>query len=236
MIEIYKENKKKGEEKYQKINQVLDKCLEIVSGVGLATATSSLLTMGMDNNSLMAMTAGTVILSPVMYFGVKKVIKILDDKIYQSTLAATNDFDIEDSNEYFRLIKRYNDDPWYIENGYDDPKGIAWDVDFLKSITKVIVRDHRDCLLQSNEDYTNYNLVSSLVNETIMCALENSEDIIGPEIIISSIKTWDYIPQEVKKQVVDTVIIEEGLEQSLNPYQECRGGQKIIQFRPKTNK
>lgn len=232
-VEIYKENISKEEERYQKTNQILDKCLEIASGVGLATATSSLLTMGMDNNSLMAMTAGTVVLSPIMYFGLKKLRSILEDKIHEMTLSTIHDFNLDNSIEYLQLIKRYNADPWYIENGYRNPSEITWDINFLKCVTQVIVRDHEEELMKTNEDHTNYTMVSSLVNESLMYALENDEDIIGPDVIIASFRTWDYLSQDMKETVVDTVINENNLDESLNPYRKKRGPTKIIEFKPK---
>lgn len=231
MLEIYKENIEKEEKRYQKTNQVLDTCLEIVSGIGLATAISSLLTMGMDNNSLMAMTAGTVVLSPIMYFDLKKLREMMNDKIYQSSLAATNDFDLDNNGAYIRMLNDYNQ--WYQDNNYGDLSDIVWDVEFLKSVSKVIVRDHRDSLMQTNDEYTNYNLVSSLVNASLSYALDNGKDIIGPDVIIASFRTWDYLSQDMKEAVVDTVINENNLDESLNPYRKKHSPAKIIEFKPR---
>ena len=72
MLEIYNKDKKTLEEideQYQKETKKLDACLEVVSSIGIAIATSSLLTMSMDSNNLLAMTGATILLSPPIYFG-----------------------------------------------------------------------------------------------------------------------------------------------------------------------
>lgn len=149
-------------------------------------------------------------------------------------------FDIEDSSDYHELILSYVEDPRYTEKGYRDPRDIDWDVGFLKKVVNVIVRDYREELLEANDYYSNYNLTSSLVSNALMYALVNNKDMVDPDVILSTFKTWDYIPFQTKLSVIDTLFIEEDIDFSSHPFSVSKSKKKgekqvtkIIQFKPK---
>lgn len=400
MLEIYNKDKKTLEEideQYQKETKKLDACLEVVSSIGIAIATSSLLTMSMDSNNLLAMTGATILLSPPIYFGLKKMkekfeesidrdmhqvgqlvlmyqeVKDRDRKIESMTSlfldeifnrfeeenitfpedqimninqflylinanyyerieeknkditrdelinkivtaisiylidtekenfdetdavrvlfycpfieeslkseivsefkkakvtvsgktiyeivrndvlasideykrkheAEENDmyrgFDINESSDYQELIMSYALDPYYLEKGYHDPRDIDWDLGFFKKVVQLIVRDHREELLKTNSYYSNYNLTSSLVSNTLMYALVNNKDIVDQDTVINSFKTWEYIPFQTKLSVLDTLFTEEDIDFSKHPFKitkrkKEKPSQKIIEFKPK---
>ena len=400
MLEIYNKDKKileEIDEQYQKETKKLDACLEVVSSIGIAIATSSLLTMSMDSNNLLAMTGATILLSPPIYFGLKKMkekfeesidrdmhqvgqlvlmyqeVKDRDRKIESMTSlfldeifnrfeeenitfpedqimninqflylinanyyerieeknkditrdelinkivtaisiylidtekenfdetdavrvlfycpfieeslkseivsefkkakvtvsgktiyeivrndvlasideykrkheAEENDmyrgFDINESSDYQELIMSYALDPYYLEKGYHDPRDIDWDLGFFKKVVQLIVRDHREELLKTNSYYSNYNLTSSLVSNTLMYALVNNKDIVDQDTVINSFKTWEYIPFQTKLSVLDTLFTEEDIDFSKHPFKitkrkKEKPSQKIIEFKPK---
>ena len=400
MLEIYNKDKKTLEEideQYQKETKKLDACLEVVSSIGIAIATSSLLTMSMDSNNLLAMTGATILLSPPIYFGLKKMkekfeesinrdmhqagqlvlmyqevkdrdrkiesmtslfldeifnrfeeenitfpedqimninqflylinanyyerikeknkditrdelinkivtaisiylidtekenfdetdavrvlfycpfideslkneiafefkqakVTINDKTIYEivrnDVLASIDEyikkhkaeengmyrgFDINESADYQELIMSYALDPYYLEKGYRDPRDVDWDLGFFKKVVQLIVRDHREELLKTNSYYSNYNLASSLVSNTLMYALVNNKDIVDQDVVINSFKTWEYIPFQTKLSVLDTLFTEEDIDFSKHPFKitkkkQEKPSQKIIEFKPK---
>ena len=84
MLEIYKDEKDdlgKKIETSKKNEKKLDSCLEVVYSMGLAMSASSLLTMNMDNNNLLAMTGATILLTPPIYFGLKKIKETIEERV-----------------------------------------------------------------------------------------------------------------------------------------------------------
>ena len=400
MLEIYNKDKgsiEKLDKQYKDTTKNLDKCLEVVSSIGIAMATSSLLTMSMDSNNLLAMTGATILLSPPMYFGMKKIKETIEERVnrdmhqagqlvlmyqevndrdrkiesmtslfldeifnrfeeenitfpedqimninqflylinanyyerikeknkditrdelinkivtaisiylidseketfdetdavrvlfycpfieeslkseiaseFKKAKVTVNDkiiyeivrhdvlasideykkkhkaeengmyrgFDINESSDYQELIMSYALDPYYLEKGYRDPRDIDWDLGFFKKVVQLIVRDHREELLKTNPYYSNYNLTSSLVSNTLMYALVNNKDIVDQDTVINSFKTWEYIPFQTKLSVLDTLFTEEDIDFSKHPFKitkrkKEKPSQKIIEFKPK---
>lgn len=400
MLEIYKEEKDdlgKKIEISKKKEKKLDSCLEVVYSMGLAMSASSLLTMNMDNNNLLAMTGATILLTPPIYFGLKKIKETIEERvnrdmhqagqlvlmfkevpnrdrkiesmtslfldeifnkfeaeniifpedqimninqflylinanyyerieeknkditrdelidkivtavsiylidseketfdetdairvlfycpfieeslkneiakefkkskvmvagkpiyeIVRNDIIASIDeykrkheaeengmyrgFDINESSDYQELIMSYALDPYYLEKGYRDPRDVDWDLGFFKKVVQLIVRDHREELLKTNSYYSNYNLASSLVSNTLMYALVNNKDIVDQDVVINSFKTWEYIPFQTKLSVLDTLFTEEDIDFSKHPFKISQKKkekpiQKIIEFKPR---
>lgn len=400
MLEIYKEDKDelgKKNETSPKTEKKLDSCLEVVYSMGLAMSASSLLTMNMDNNSLLAMTGATILLTPPIYFGLKKIKETIEERVnrdmhqagqlvlmfkevhnrdrkiesmtslfldeifnqfeaenisfpedqimninqflylinanyyerieeknknitrdelinklvtavsiylidseketfdetdairvlfycpfieeslkneiareFKKAKVTINDktiyeivrhdviasideykkkheaeenglykgFDINESSDYQELIMSYALDPYYLEKGYRDPRDIDWDLGFFKKVVQLIVRDHREELLKNNSYYSNYNLTSSLVSNTLMYALVNNKDVVDQDVVINSFKNWEYIPFQTKLSVLDTLFTEEDIDFSKHPFKISQKKkekpiQKIIEFRPR---
>ena len=400
MLEIYKDEKDdlgKKIEISKKKEKKLDSCLEVVYSMGLAMSASSLLTMNMDNNNLLAMTGATILLTPPIYFGLKKIKETIEERvnrdmhqagqlvlmfkevhnrdrkiesmtslfldeifnkfeaeniifpeeqimninqflylinanyyerieeknkditrdelidkivtavsiylidseketfdetdairvlfycpfieeslkneiakefkkskvmvagkpiyeIVRNDIIASIDeykkkheaeenglykgFDINESSDYQELIMSYALDPYYLEKGYRDPRDIDWDLGFFKKVVQLIVRDHREELLKTNSYYSNYNLASSLVSNTLMYALVNNKDIVDQDVVINSFKTWEYIPFQTKLSVLDTLFTEEDIDFSKHPFKISQKKkekpiQKIIEFKPR---
>ena len=400
MLEIYKEEKDDFGKKIEiskKKEKKLDSCLEVVYSMGLAMSASSLLTMNMDNNNLLAMTGATILLTPPIYFGLKKIKETIEERvnrdmhqagqlvlmfkevhnrdrkiesmtslfldeifnkfeaeniifpeeqimninqflylinanyyerieeknkditrdelidkivtavsiylidseketfdetdairvlfycpfieeslkneiakefkkskvmvagkpiyeIVRNDIIASIDeykrkheaeengmyrgFDINESSDYQELIMSYALDPYYLEKGYRDPRDVDWDLGFFKKVVQLIVRDHREELLKTNSYYSNYNLASSLVSNTLMYALVNNKDIVDQDVVINSFKTWEYIPFQTKLSVLDTLFTEEDIDFSKHPFKitkrkKEKPSQKIIEFKPK---
>lgn len=400
MLEIYKDEKDdlgKKIETSKKNEKKLDSCLEVVYSIGLAMSASSLLTMNMDNNNLLAMTGATILLTPPIYFGLKKIKETIEERvnrdmhqtgqlvlmfkevhnrdrkiesmtslfldeifnkfeaeniifpeeqimninqflylinanyyerieeknkditrdelidkivtavsiylidseketfdetdairvlfycpfieeslkneiakefkkskvmvagkpiyeIVRNDIIASIDeykkkheaeenglykgFDINESSDYQELIMSYALDPYYLEKGYRDPRDVDWDLGFFKKVVQLIVRDHREELLKTNSYYSNYNLASSLVSNTLMYALVNNKDIVDQDVVINSFKTWEYIPFQTKLSVLDTLFTEEDIDFSKHPFKISQKKkekpiQKIIEFKPR---
>lgn len=152
-----------------------------------------------------------------------------------------NGFDIDDGNDYYQLILDYISDPYYIEKGFGDPRNIDWDIGFLKKIIKILVRDHKEELMERVDDYTNFHLAASFIDNALMYSLLNKRDLVGQTEMINTFKNWQYIPFDIKLATLDTLFTEEDIDYSKHPFgvskkqakQEKTPPQKIIQFKPK---
>lgn len=152
--------------------------------------------------------------------------------------APYNVFDIDSETDYYELILSYIQDPYYIEKGYGDPYNIDWNVSFLKKVIKIIVRDHRKELLEKDPHYSNFRLTASLVENSLMYALINNKEQVGPTEIINTFKNWDYLPFNVELSVLDTLFTEENIDFANHPFgiskkSKEKSYQKIIEFKPK---
>ena len=186
----------------------------IYTGVATATATviaaASALTPYNDNMGLMTLTGGIVTVAATNAIRNKRK----EAKNQTNSEEFSDDsFDIENQKAYSELIKKHLNSSWYIENGYGNPQQILlWDEDFLRYTSQLIAYEHQEDLIESNEDYTNYGLVSSLVNGAMIYALENDEYEVGPSAIVSAIKNNAYIPEETKIEILDTISKEKNLD------------------------
>ena len=149
-----------------------------------------------------------------------------------------NGFDIDSETDYYELILSYVQDSYYIEKGYGNPRNIDWNVSFLKKVIKIIVRDHREELLEKDNHYSNFHLTASLVENSLTYALVNNKEQVGQSEIINTFKNWDYLPFNIKLSVLDTLFAEENIDFANHPFgiskkKKEKPYQKIIEFKPK---
>lgn len=144
-------------------------------------------------------------------------------------------FDIENGNDYYEIISTYTNNSFWIDEELGDPNGLDWDIDFLRTIIKTIVRDHRQELRKSNPDYSNFKLAGDFIFNALSYALVNGRQEVGRVEMLNTFKNWNYIPFDMKLAVLDTIFEEQGIEQNEHPFgiSEKRpkpAFQKIIQF------
>lgn len=174
-----------------------------------------------------------------IYAAIKKIVSIrfLDASNKLSIpVKEHHNFNIENSLDYQEVILSYIQDPYYQRSGFKNPYDIDWDIAFLKKTVKIIIRDYNDILLKTNPNHSNYNLASTLIDNTLTYAIVNNCPIIGPNEIINSLKTWDYLPFNLKLTFLDTILKEESLDPSMHPFRQISSSKvktykKIIPFK-----
>ena len=145
-------------------------------------------------------------------------------------------FDLEDGTGYFELIKAFSQDPYFIEEGLGDPRGLDWDIDFLRTIIKTIVRDHHKELQAHDEEYSPIDITANLISNAMAYAVLNNRNEVGKTELLNTFKTWTYMPFQMTLNVLETLFEEQNLDYKEHPFgikkkkQSAKPYQKIIQF------
>lgn len=156
-----------------------------------------------------------------------------------SPLKTSEGFDIDNGNDYYELIlSLLQDQEYYAEKSYRNPRDIDWDIGYLKKVVKIIVRDHEEELLERDNNYPTFHMVASLADNCLMYALINNKTMVDQDVIIKTFKNWDYLSFDLKLSILDTLFTEENIDYSNHPFGVSKKRvdhptQKIIRFKPK---
>lgn len=145
-----------------------------------------------------------------------------------------------DSNniEHYKTIIESVSKSEYIQNlATTNPSDLKWDIDFLMRIMNIITKDHREELVQRDNMYQNFPLVISYIYNALAYAVVNNKKEVGKTEMINTFKNWDYIPFDMKLDVIDKVFEEYEIDYKEHPYKFSKTKiknrqQKIIAFRP----
>ena len=149
-------------------------------------------------------------------------------------------FDADDIEHYEAIIANYENQDYWQEEGYPSPKDLKWDIDFLRTIIKTIIRDHRQELRKTNPEYTNLNLAGHYIYNAMVYAILNNKKEVGQTELLNTFKNWDYMPFEMKIDTINTIFDENEISYEEHPLgikakKEKKQPQKIITF-PKSIK
>lgn len=144
-------------------------------------------------------------------------------------------FDIDDGNDYYNIIKSLEQSKYFLENNLGDPRNLDWDIDFLRTIIKTIIRDHRQELKKTIPDFQAVSLASSFIYNAMVYATVNNREQVHQEELINTFKNWTYLPFFTRKEIVDTLFEEQELSSIEHPFkttaqQKTKTIQKIIPF------
>lgn len=144
-------------------------------------------------------------------------------------------FDIDDGNDYYNIIKSLEQSKYFLENDLGDPRNLDWDIDFLRTIIKTIIRDHRQELKKTIPDFQAISLASSFIYNAMVYATVNNREQVHQEELINTFKNWTYLPFFTRKEIVDTLFEEQELSSIEHPFktpaqQKTKTIQKIIPF------
>lgn len=128
------------------------------------------------------------------------------------------EFDLEDGNGYFELIRAFSNDPYFTEEGLGDPRGMDWDIDFLRTIIKTIVRDHHEELLAHDKEYSPIDITANLISNAMAYALVNNRDQVGKTELLNTFKTWTYMPFNMSLSVLETLFEEQNIDYKEHPF------------------
>ncbi|MDO5393632.1 MAG: hypothetical protein Q4F33_03435 [Mycoplasmatota bacterium] len=144
-------------------------------------------------------------------------------------------FDIDDGNDYYNIIKSLEQSKYFLENNLGDPRNLDWDIDFLRTIIKTIIRDHRQELKKTIPDFQAVSLAGSFIYNAMVYATVNNREQVHQEELINTFKNWTYLPFFTRKEIVDTLFEEQELSSIEHPFkttaqQKTKTIQKIIPF------
>ena len=95
-------------------------------------------------------------------------------------------------------------------------------MDFLHRVLTLIATNYRQELIEYHNEYSNLELASSLITNSITYALVNKRDCVGQREILSTFKNWHYIPYSMQDKILTKLFEEDGIDYSLHPYRERR--------------
>lgn len=144
-------------------------------------------------------------------------------------------FDLTNGNDYYEIIQQVAQDPYFQEEDLGDPRGLDWDIDFLKVIITTIIRDHSQKLKDILPEYQDIRIVGSYIYNATAYALVNNKEQLSPEELLNTFKNWDYIPFFIRLQTLDTLYQENDLSEVPHPIRHTKNKnskpkQKIILF------
>lgn len=128
------------------------------------------------------------------------------------------EFDLEDGNAYFEIIRVFTNDPYFVEEGIGDPRGLDWDIDFLRTIVKTIVRDHHEELQKHDPEYSPIDLTANLISNSMAYAVLNKRDQVGKTELLNTFKTWTYMPFYMSLNVLETLFEEQNIDYKEHPF------------------
>lgn len=129
-------------------------------------------------------------------------------------------FDITSESDLNAIILAASKSEFY--NKYGDPDKLSWDMDFLHRVLTLIATNYRQELIDYHNNFSNLELASSLITNSITYALVNKRDFVGQREIISTFKNWHYIPFGLQDKILTKLFEEDGIDYSLHPYRERR--------------
>ena len=129
-------------------------------------------------------------------------------------------FDITSESDLNAVILAANESKYYKK--YGDPHTLNWDMDFLHRVLTLIATNYRQELIEYHNEYSNLELASSLITNSITYALVNKRDCVGQREILSTFKNWHYIPFSMQDKILTKLFEEDGIDYSLHPYRERR--------------
>lgn len=149
------------------------------------------------------------------------------------------EFDIEDGNEYFGIIKQLEISNHFADNDLGDPRGLDWDIDFLRTIVKTIERDHHNELAEAIPNYQPIRLAGSFIYNAMTYAVVNNKGQVSRQEQLNAFKEWNWMPFDIRLQVLDTLYQEQDLDSTTHPFgirqkPKEKVVRKIIPF-PNTN-
>lgn len=144
-------------------------------------------------------------------------------------------FDFTNGNDYYDIIQQVAQDPYFEEEDLGDPRGLDWDIDFLKIIIPTMIREHSQELKVAIPAYQDIRLLGSYIYNATAYALVNNKEHLYKEELLNTFKNWDSIPFFIRLQTLDTLYQENDLSEIPHPIRGSKkkvtpGIQKIISF------
>lgn len=140
-------------------------------------------------------------------------------------------FDIDNIDDYHLILNGLlSQDEYYSQFG--DLNKLNIDLEQVKEIMIIITKKFKKELIENDPEYRNLDLVVSFINNLIIYLLVNNKNSVDIKEILSTFKEWDYVPINMKINMIDEIFANKKLDYSINPYRskEKEEVQKILKF------
>lgn len=140
-------------------------------------------------------------------------------------------FDIKNIDDYHLILNGLlSHDEYY--NQFGNPKDVNIDLEQVKEIMVIIADKFKKELIENDPEYRNLDLVASFINNLIIYSLVNDKENPNIKEILNTFKDWDYVPLDVKLDMIDEIFANKELDYSINPYRtkEKEPVEKILKF------
>lgn len=144
------------------------------------------------------------------------------------------EFEVNDLFGYQGLVDSISMSQDFEEMDLGDPRLLNWDYEFLMTVIQTIATNYQHKLMKIN-GFSIFWMTADYIYQAMSYALANNRKEVGKKELINVFKYWDYVPLEVKLDVLDDIFLQEEIDYSEHPYKisKPRGRkqyQKIISF------
>ena len=144
-------------------------------------------------------------------------------------------FDFDDLMGYKGMIESLCHNESFLDLEIGDPNDLLWDYDFLMTTMQLINQNHSAELERINV-FSNFWMVFDFISEATTYALINNKQQVGQEEMIRTFKYWEYLPFNLRLDILDDLFTQENIDYSNHPFQISHPRkqptyQKIIPFR-----
>lgn len=145
-----------------------------------------------------------------------------------------DDFDVNDLFAYKGIVDSISGCEYFKEEELGEPTNLIWDYDFLMTTMKIILEKNNHKLQRLN-GFSTFWMVCDFINEATIYSLVNNRNIVGKKEIINTFKNWEYLPIDLRLDVLDDLFIQENIDYQFHPFglshpRKKIAHQKIIRF------
>lgn len=197
-------------DEFDKIDRIGNKVTEIVASIGMATATTSLLSLitGVYDSpqSLAFLTGGTIIASPLMYFGMKKLKNKADDRLNRDMHHAGQiAIMFQDALEPDRHITSMTTLFLHEIIEYFEKNNIDFDDSKKMNINQFLYLINANYYEEISKRLPSLNreqLIRQVLNQIIIYLQDTKKQTFTEKEAAEVMKSCFFIPDELKKQIV----------------------------------
>lgn len=162
---------------------------------------------------------------------VNKNVDLLDNVAYleekRKETTPGSSFDVNSMDSYYAVVEGLAAKDTYLQQ-FGNVHNIEWDMEALKAIVSTIDKRFRRKLISQIDDYSNLNLTCSFVYNIMCYAVLNGKAQISYPEMLAVFKDWDFLPFQLKFEVIDAIIEELNLKQEYHPFQKKKKSNKKV--------
>ena len=153
------------------------------------------------------------------------------DQIYNKSY----NFNIENINDYLLIYHGLIAQEEYFSQ-FGNLNNLNINLEEVKEIMIIISSRFKRELIENDPEYRNVDLVGSYMSNLIIYSLVNNKSSVGIREMLNTFKEWDYVPFNLKLDMIDEIYSKKDIDYSINPYRSLEKSvkKKVLKF-PNTN-